>query len=237
MLETLVKERGIYYVIMALCALGVAGKFYESRIYKRLLVAVENPEKTEHPFIKQLKLKYKNCYKLERRIHNIDAFIETSLFRYKHRFMGLESLHTVNTRIMLLCIMVSCLGIAGCVHFQMGKWELMYYVVAGAVAVAGLELMDQQFGNDSKKRMLFVALKDYLENGLTNQLVSREKEEEQKPVKGKLTSKNSEKKEEKKQEKNLADIQVAVAQSITEKVTAEMAQEKVIAEVIKEFFP
>ncbi len=243
MLEAFFREQGIYYVIIMLCAIGVVGKCYESRIYSRLMVAVENPERTEHPFMKQLKLKYKNYYMLERKIYNTDAFIETNLFRYKHRFIRLEGLHTVNSRIMLLCIIVSCIGVAACVHYKMGTGKLMYHILAGALAVAGLELIEQQFGIDSRRRMLFVSLKDYLENGLANQLQNRSQEETESNL-GKtaltdskasqLESKNT--KETKDLQKQAA-RQVAVTETIAEKVASELAQEKVIVEVIKEFFP
>lgn len=236
MLETFVNERGIYYVIMVLCVLGAAGKFYESRIYGKLIMAVENPERTEHPFMKQLKLKYKNCYKLEYRVHNIDAFIETSLFKYKERFLDLERLRTVNSRIMLLCILASCVGVAACVYYRVNTRALMYHILAGAMAAAGLELAEQQFGSESKRHILFTTLKDYLENVLSNQLENRTKDKEEvtkqvavsevpvaREVKeeGKVPDKKSVKRQEKSPGKS----------------DRELAQEKVIAEVIKEFFP
>lgn len=257
MLETFLKEHGIYYVITALCALGVIGKCYESRVYARLLAAVDNPERTDHPFMKQLKLKYRNYYKLERRIHNTDAFIETHLYRYKLSFFGLESLRSMNNRVILLCIMTSCLGIAGCLYCGLEASMIMYHIVAGAMAAAGLELVEQQFGNDSKKRMLFVALKDYLENGLANQIAGRIRAEEVEESDGEVEQKGAivakrdgiVAKNGVKGQKNgtkcnssgdldqLSDGQVAVTKNIAEKVAAQLAEDEVVAQVIKEFFP
>lgn len=233
MVETFFKEQGIYYVIGLLCLLGIMGRAYESRIYNRLVQAVDNPERTEHPFMKQLKLKYKNYYQLERRINNTDAFIETSLYKYKHHLVRLESLHSSNSRIMLLCIIASCTGIAGCVHYEMENRSFMYYILAGAVAVAVLELAEQQFGIGYKRRMLFVTLKDYLENGLSNQLAGHLQEE-------KLSGKKEagDKKEKKKFKlQGEAQQQMAVTETIAEKVASELTQEKLIVDVIKEFFP
>lgn len=256
MLEAFFKGQGVFYVIIMLCAVGIAGKCYESKLYGRLLKAVENPELTDHPFLKQLKLKYKNYYMLERKIHNTDAFVETNLFRYKHRYIGLENLHTINSRIMLLCIIVSCIGVAACVHFELQTGLLMYHILVGAIAVAVLELTEQQFGIDNKRRMLFVSLKDYLENGLTNQLDNRIREADlecknREKVKTVEVSKANIVRNDVRQEdttavksgdrksnpQNQVQQQMAVTETIAEKVAAELAQEKVIAEVIKEFFP
>lgn len=245
MLEAFFREQGIYYVITMLCALGIIGKGYECKLYNRLVEAVDNPERTEHPFMKQLKLKYKNYHQLERKIHNTDAFIETNLYKYKHRFVGLERLRSINSRIMLLCIIASCAGIAGCLHYKQETGSLMYYILAGAVAVAVLELAEQQFGIDYKRRMLLVSLKDYLENGLSNQLAGRPREEaeallekdETKSVKEENKIKTIIKKDRNKASQEKAQQQMAVTETIAEKVASELAQEKVIVDVIKEFFP
>lgn len=170
MIETFVKQQGIFYVMLGLCVIGAIGRLFESRIYARLIKAMENPERLEHPFLKQLKLKYKSYCRLERKVHNVDAFVETNLFRYKHRQIWFGGLHNISNQMMLLCIMASCAGIGSCIYYEMDKWQMMYYILAGALAVAVLELLDMQFGNESKKRYLFVSIKDYLENVLANQM-------------------------------------------------------------------
>lgn len=249
MIETFVKERGIYYLVIALCAIGVMGKLYESHIYQKLLRAVENPERTDNAYLKQLKLKYKSYHRLEKKIYNIDVFIEASLLRYKHHFMRLENIHTVNARIMLLCIIASCLGVGGSIYFELDRWEMMYYILTGALSVAVLELIDVQCGIDLKRKFLFVSLKDYLENVLANQMggikkdlieldltgtQAQELEERTKKVGQQVaTAKAPEKRGKEKMEKQLKEI----SDKMDEKIAQNMAQEKVIAEVIKEFFP
>ena len=212
-------------MIMALCVIGFIGKVYESRLYRRLLRAVENPDRTENPFVKQLKLKYKNRSQLEHRVNNIDAFIETSLYRYKPGLIGFEQLHTFGGRILLLNVLASCTGVLVCVHAHMGSEKALYHIIIGAMAAAGLEFLELQSRNETKRKMLVTFLKDYLENVLLNQqavpapkvkvksqtAVTKEKEPKETPV---VKEKTRQQEEEEK-----------------------MAQEKVLAEVIKEFFP
>lgn len=243
MLEVFIKEKGTFYLMAALCVIGVIGKAYESLVYSKLLKAMENAEQAEHPLLKQLKLKYTSFYRIERKINNIDAFIETNLYRYKNRFIRLSGIHTINTRIMLLCIMVSCAGIAGTIHFTMDKWAVMYYVLAGALAVAGLELMDLQFGNETKRRYLFVSIKDYLENVLANQMENSEKElKELERISNKAEMEEKRTKQVNKQiavakmaNTEAEDSQSKLKKRLEESLQKSVVQEKVIAEVIKEF--
>lgn len=223
MLETFVKQWGIFYVIMALCVIGFIGKVYESRLYRRLLRAVENPDRTENPFVKQLKLKYKNRSQLEHKINNIDAFIETSLFRYKPRLAGFEQLHTFGSRILLLNVVASCMGVLLCVYYDLGSQRALYHIILGAMAAAGLEFLELQSGNETKRKMLITFLKDYLENVLLNQQAVP-------APKIKVKSQTAVTKEPK-------ETPVVKEKSRQQEEEEKIAQEKVLAEVIKEFFP
>lgn len=227
MLETFVKQWGIFYVIMALCIIGFIGKLYESRLYRRLLRAVENPDRTEHPFVKQLKLKYKNRSQLEHKIHNTDAFIETSLYRYKPGFVRFDQLHTFGSRILLLCVAAGCMGIFLCSHYHLENYRILYHILLGALSAAGLEFWELQLGNESKRKMLIVFLKDYLENVLVNQqMVPVPKIKAKTQTAATKESKVDSREDLKAKEKNRQ-----------QKEEEKQAQEKVLAEVIKEFFP
>lgn len=246
MLELFMKENGVYYVLLMLCAVGVAGKCYESRIYSRLLEAAENPERTGHPFLKQLKMKYRNCYQLERQIHNTDAFVESYLYRYKYRHTELSRLHSVTVRVMLLCMLVSFGGAGACVYYGLGTAKLIYHILAGSMAVLVLEFAEQQSGIESRRRRLRVSLTDYLENGLSNQLVNRNRDENR-PYEGTFVSESSNRNPSQEKDageereytdllQNQAGQQMAVTETIAEKVASELTSEKVIVDVIEEFF-
>lgn len=223
MLETFVKQWGIFYVIMAMCIIGLMGKLYESRLYRRLLRAVENPDRTEHPLVKQLKLKFKNRNQLEHKINNIDAFVETSLFRYKTKFASLEQLRTFGTRSLLLCVLAGCAGVFLCLHYHMETYRVLYHALISSIAVTGLEFFELQLANQSKRKMLVTFLKDYLENVLANQqAVSAPKlKAKAQTAAAKIPNEDAKEKEKIKQQKE----------------EEKKAQEKVLAEVIKEFFP
>lgn len=244
MLGTFVEEHGIYYIIGAVCLIGMLGKWYEGRVYKRLLRALDSTDRMEHPLVKQLRLKYMSCQRLDYEIHNVDAFVENQLYRYKYRFISLERLNGIAGRMMLLCIMAACAGVGICVYEKLDIRLLMYHIVAGALGVAMLEWSELQFGCETKRKMIFVALKDYLENIVANH---RER--------GKHVSHLKEEPEDKQEQKNNAGSQVAAsrekaparmgitpamektAEAVAKLPVKSQAQEKVIADVIQEFFP
>lgn len=261
MLEQFVKGWGVYYTIAALCLLGAVTKVHESRVYRRLYRAAQEPERTEQPFMKQICLKYKSYYRLEHQVHNIEAFIENHLYRYKLHGIRLERLRSISSGMMLLCVMATCIGVAICIGNDLGGKSLMYHIVAGASAVALLEWIDVQTGADSWRNMLISALKDYLENVLANNLErepAAEVLQEKKPKRDKQLSKKEKKQikqmeeaavasdvdevtitKEKEEEAELARLEEAIAQMTADNAEKRLAlaQEKLIADVIKEFFP
>lgn len=241
-------ESGFLYVLICFFALGGIAKMYEGRVYSILLKAAENPDQSEHPFIKQLKLKYRSYYQLDYNIHNTDAFIETSLFRYKKGFMRLKRLQTLNNRIMLLCIIISCIGVALSVYYRMDSSWIIYHVVAGAMAVAGLEWLGAQSGNEEKRSMLMISLKDYLENVLVNHIEhSRQKLGRQEMKRLQDMDKNQfpgvidtdEQGENGKNSGNSAQLIGSQAEHLTAaaKNQEKQEEEKVLEDVFKEFFP
>lgn len=246
MLGTFVKEHGIYYVIGALCLIGMLGKWYEGRVYKRLLRAVDSPDRAEHPFVKQLRLKYLSYRKLDYEIHDIDAFIENQLYRYRLRLISLERMNGIAGRMMLLCIMAGCIGVGICVYEKLDVRLLMYHIVAGALGVAALEWFELQSGCESKRKMLFVALKDYLENVLANHTergknALQASEESGGEQTGKMSGEEeaAATREERKApcRPGITPAMEKTAQAVAKLPVKTQAQEKVIAEVIQEFFP
>ena len=250
MLEQFVKGWGICYVIAALCLLGSIFKLHEGRVYKKLLRAAQEPERTDQPFMKQVRLKYKSYHRLEHQIHNMDAFIENHLFRYKSHGIGLERLHGISGSLMLLCVMTACAGVAVCIGMDLGTHFLMYHIVAGSLAVALLEWVDVMSAADSRRKMLITSLKDYLENVLANNL---ERAPEPAPAKISSLEKGVDKQAralEKKMRPQLsretaatedgirsASLEEAIAESTVASTQKHLtkAQEKIIADVIKEF--
>lgn len=240
MLETFVKERGIYYLIVALCAAGTLLKLVESGAYTKLLRAAENPDRTERLFIKQLKLKYKSCYRLGHRIHNTDAFVESSLFRYRVGFCSLESLGSLTNRVGLASIALAAVGVLTCMYYRMSSQAMVYHALAGLLAVIAMQLVDLQFASRTKRRMLIMVLKDYLENVLANQLEHTKKHRQ---------LQNSPAADVQPDAEEAVETQIAAAHSsgtqtepAREAVTQadrlkDMAHEKLLAEVIQEFFP
>lgn len=226
------KEQGIYYLIAALCMAGVLGAWYEGGVYKRMLRDLERMDKPENPFVKQLALKYLSYRRLDYDIHNMDAFIENQLYRCRLRFFRLARIQGMPGRMMLLCIMAGCVGVAVCVHEQLDVKIMMYHIVAGALGVAVIEWFELQFGSEAKRRMLVTSLKDYLENVLANH-VSRSKGDS---ASGEDEAAATVDMPVKKKKVNAVSAAEKTAQKVAEQTMKDAAQEKLIAEVIREFF-
>lgn len=240
MLEIFVREWGIYYVIAALCSLSVMVKMWEDMAYRKLLRAMDNMEQTEHAFLRQLKLKYKSYAKLGYRVHNTKAFVKSQLYRYRCWHINVERSRSVCGKLSLLCIMTACAGVALCVHFEMDYGSMLYHILAGSLAIAGIALLELVFGVDRKRAMIQVGLEDYLENVYANQLESRSrvKEEAKKEFMDKLPTPT----QQQIAEQIAASMSAFATESTVEnkmvgKQAEKLAKEKVIADVIEQFIP
>lgn len=241
MLKIVMEERGIYYMMLAVFLIGTAVEMYQKAVLKRLLRAVENQDKLEHPFLKQLKWKYKNCHRLQRTIHNPQAFLENQLYQYSRKNRWITGISGNMNKCMLINVLLGGLGMALAYRYKMDVYVQSGYMLAGAMSAAALALVELQIGRGKIRHQLLRALEDYLENVLANQMEHAEADQTD-------TAAVTQKKKEKKTARVLPQQQTATAmedgteptkneQEQMEDQQKKQMQEKIITEVIKEFFP
>ena len=160
----------------------------------RMVNEAENMASTENKQLKQCKLKFVNCYKLNEGMGNVTVFVERFLEKIEIGKIKITTLHRISGQLILFAVLLAGIGAArGIVLDETIGQILPFYVIA----FLGLYLyyVSTSFaGVEEKKLSLKFSLVDYLENHMAGRLKQTEevlnqkitekaKEEEEKSIK------------------------------------------------------
>ncbi|MFA9376857.1 MAG: hypothetical protein ACERKZ_08890 [Lachnotalea sp.] len=169
-MEKLLNGEIIKYCIIVMTMLGVAFKVVQTIIYINLMEQSENVPASKNKLIKQMKLKFENCFKLNLGVNNIEAFVDK--YMYKHRICGI-SIYSFNRIPIVAAWLSGVTGIAcGCICYlenysvKMGS----VYEIYGIGAIMVLKLAEVILDTTHKKNILYINLIDFFENSLVNHL-------------------------------------------------------------------
>ena len=160
--------------IVVILFMGIVLQMIIGNVLGRMLLDAENMASTENKQLKQFKLKFVNCYKLNEGMSNVPVFVERFLEKLMIGKVKLSTLRRVSGQAVLLSVLLSGIGAArGIVLGETIRQILPFYVIA----FLGLYLyyVSSSFaGVDEKKLSLKFSLVDYLENHMVGRLKQTE---------------------------------------------------------------
>lgn len=176
----------------------------------------DNLSSTENNRLKQFKLKFINCYKLNEGMGNVTVFVERFLEKIKVGKMKITTIHRLSGQLILFSVFLSGIGSArGIVLGETIRQILPFYVIA----FLGLYLyfVSTSFaGIEEKKLSLKFSLVDYLENHMVGRLKQTEEVLNQKLVENKEIETEEEKpKESSFTEKDKQELEVLLREFLT----------------------
>lgn len=139
-------------------------------LYQKMIKETENMSATKNKLLKQCKLKFANCYQLNKGVANIPVFVDKFISKVSIMRISLRSMQHLSGQLMLLTVVVA--GVGACREIIQGETVgkvLPYYIVSFLglyiyFSISGL--VDLQ----GKKERLKTNLVDYLENHMINKL-------------------------------------------------------------------
>lgn len=179
---TRVKERGIFileeilkgdfikYGIIIATVFAIVIKVIQTFLYIKLMEESENIPASKNKLIKQMKLKFENCYKLNLGVNNVNIFVDK--YMYKHRVGGI-SMYQLNRIPIVLGWLCGTLGVvSGLICYIEGYSVKMgsSYEVYGIGAVLSLKLAEVILDTGHKRSIVYTNLIDFFENSLQNHL-------------------------------------------------------------------
>lgn len=148
-------------------ALGIA--------YSKLISEADNMATTNHPVLRQWKVKYENCYQMNKGVSNTAIFVDKLISRLSWGPLNFGQWYLLSAQLELLSVLAAGVGI--CINIAGGAalhLILPYYIVTFAglylfiSVTASVDIREQ-------KRVLKINMIDYLENHLAARIhVTRE---------------------------------------------------------------
>lgn len=160
----------IRYVIIGTTVLAVLFKVIESFIYIGLLKQAENIPNSKNKLIKQMKLKYENCYKLNLGVNNVNAFVDK--YMHKHRVCGISMHSFVRLPIMIMLFNIILGTASGVLCYMMGLSDRVgaLYELYGAASAVLIILSGLLLDTGYKRRLVRINLVEFFDNSFANHL-------------------------------------------------------------------
>lgn len=171
----LMKHKILLIIIFTLLLLSIICQIVIGVIFRNMIREANNMAATENKLLKQCKLKYSNCYKLNGRMVNTLVFVDKFIQKMQYAHLPLSKMSHIAGQLMMLSVLVTGIAICLCLAsgdtlFQIIPYYLisilglyLYFSVSGIVDIQG------------QKTVLKMDLVDYFENHLLPRL-EQEKE-------------------------------------------------------------
>lgn len=174
MLEIFIRHPILAGAIVLTVFISIVLQIIIGNVLGRMVNDAENMAATENKQLKQFKLKFVNCYKMNEGMGNVTVFVERFLEKLTIGKVKLTSLHRISGQVMLFSVFLSGIGAAkGIVQGETIGQILPFYV--GVFLGLYLYFVSTSFaGIEEKKLSLKFSLVDYLENHMVARLKQTE---------------------------------------------------------------
>lgn len=182
MLEKLMEQKWMMGVSIALLVLSILQQIIIGFLYQTMIQETDNMSATTNKLLKQCKLKFVNCYRLNSGVPNIPVFVDKFINRLTLGKISFRTIYHMSGQLMLLSVFFA--GLGACVNIAGGAslgQVLPFYIVS----LLGLYLyfsVSSIVDIKGKRGILKINLVDYLENHMVNRLHTTGTEET--PAKG-----------------------------------------------------
>lgn len=182
MLEKLMEQKWMMGVSIALLVLSILLQIIIGFLYQTMIQETDNMSATTNKLLKQCKLKFVNCYRLNSGVSNIPVFVDKFINRLTLGKISFRTIYHMSGQLMLLSVFFA--GLGACVNIAGGAplgQVLPFYIVS----LLGLYLyfsVSSIVDIKGKRGILKINLVDYLENHMVNRLHTTGTEEA--PTKG-----------------------------------------------------
>ena len=171
----LMKHKFLLMIILIFLLLSIICQIVTGVIYRRIIREADNMAATENKLLKQFKLKYANCYKLNGTVVNTSVFVDRFIQKIRFGHILLGRMPHISGQLMMLSVLMTGITICLCLASGDTLFQIIPYYL---ISILGLYfyfsvsgIMDIQ----GQKTILKTELTDYLENHMMPHL-SKEKE-------------------------------------------------------------
>lgn len=227
-LSEIIGKSYMLYAMTGIFLLGVISRFFLNLTYRGLLRDIGNLPAPKSRILKQIKLKYESCDKLDMQICNTEAFVKKNLYEYRVCGTSVRAMEKILGQAMFFGMLT---GIGAAIFATLAGLDKNVIIVHIAATVFGAALLfnyDRLSDIAYKRQVVETGLVDFLENHLQMHFLAQERAEAEESV-------NAFETVEEKAEGKLVDFMEA-RRSEEKEIEASVEDNLIIEEVLKEFF-
>ena len=149
----------IYFMIIAgafLVGIGVNGVL--TSCMRNLLRETEEMEDTDDSFLKQMKLRYKNCIRIGREIRNTEAFAGKYMDKYTNFGISLTAYEKIISLCSGICVITALAGA------MLDRSRMIQYLMLGFLAMYVINGLKSMTDIRGKRKRITRNIVDYFEN-------------------------------------------------------------------------
>ena len=170
MLEFLETGKALY-VLAAVCGLGLFSRLVARSLYKRLVKETDNMTLTKNRYLRDLKQKAENTYRLNQGINNSRVYLEKQLSTYRFLGLTLSGWGSFGGQMTILCFLLGGAASFGAYWYRCDSYYIVLYGSVGILMGLGTMAADYWANLSERRQQLLNALQDYMDNSLFNRLV------------------------------------------------------------------
>jgi len=149
----------LWVLMLVAFVLGMLSKIIVGSIYGSM-----TRDNSNNSLVKQIRLKYDNCRKLDININNINVFVEKALENYRFCGFSLNGLNNISKEMEYICI---ALGVVNAILFRDDFSAVIFGLGIAALSSIAIKLLEQIVDADNQKHAVILDLVDFLDNTTT----------------------------------------------------------------------
>lgn len=153
--------------MMSFLVLSIFLRVLLGLLYQNMIRETDNMASTENKLLKQCKLKFANCYQLNKGMANIPVFVDKFLNRLSLGPFSFGTMYHLSGQMMLLSVVSSGIGICRSILRGRMLGEILPFYIVSFVGLYLYFSVSTVVDIKGKRRVLKINLVDYLENHLS----------------------------------------------------------------------
>ncbi len=211
MLQTVMQQNLLFYGIGILCFFGVISQVWLWGIYSRMTKDMENERAAKGKFIRQIRQRYGLLKRMGDGSVNTRAFIERSLYQYRHLGRTLHQWRRAGAVALVLSLILGLVGYYYAGNLRMGAALRQNYLWAMGIAAAVMGLIYGLTDVRYRRSYLETGLLDMLENSGNTAAAVKNGKQSASPEKGQPALSEESKQANGSREQNFAPLETAAA--------------------------
>lgn len=173
----IISKNYVLFAMTGIFFLGILSRIFLSLVYRGLQRDIGNMPTPGKAILKQIKLKYENCNKLDMQISNTEVFVKKNLYEYRVCGMSLRAIEKILGQAMFFGVLIGVTAVVFAAVVEIESRVVIVHIVTTLLGAALLFNYDRLSDISYKRQVVETGLVDFLENHLQMHLQVAERSE------------------------------------------------------------